>query len=498
MLDRLDYGVLVLSRDLELLYANARWTSWLGVPVERGVSFATLLGEVAGPSEAELRATSMDGRSRSFVAALRAPAGGGAPRRIVCGVHLTDDALILEAREENDGERAALSGVARQLAEATDIGEVLRTLCDIATRQCHATGAAVLRVMEAQGEVVAATGDFEAARGTFFALKGSLLMDAITQNTLVSEHNYRASRRPLLRALPDLPIGPIMLAPLRAHDEMLGVISVCRGVGAAPFAENETYALRELADHAALAVHKSLLLLRAQSADRAKSRFLATMSHELRTPLTALAGYHELLIDQVIGPVSDSQLDILERVRSVTTHLSSMIEEILSFTSLEEGKEIVRPTEFLVADLVRAAVAVVQPLADQRKLPVTIELPRAHVRMTSDIDKLRQVLVNLLGNAVKFTDSGRIVVKVWVVASVVWIEVQDSGIGIPLAEQMRLFRPFAQVDSGLTRRHGGTGLGLYISRRLVTLLGGHIEVFSAPDKGSTFRIALPKVWDNKP
>ena len=498
VLDRLDHGVLVLSRDLELVYANARWTSWLAVPIVHGVPFATLLGEIAGPSEGELRATLADGRARSFVATLGAPAGGGAPRRIACGVHLTDDALVLEAREEDDGGRAALIGVARRLAEATDIGEVLRTLCDIATRQCHATGAAVLRVMEAQGEVVAATGDFEAARGTFFALKGSLLMDAITQNTLVSEHNYRASGRPLLRALPDLPIGPIMLAPLRAHDEMLGVISVCRGVGAAPFAENETYALRELADHAALAVHKSLLLLRAQSADRAKSRFLATMSHELRTPLTALAGYHELLIDQVIGPVSDSQLDILERVRSVTTHLSSMIEEILSFTSLEEGKEIVRPTEFLVADLVRAAVAVVQPLADQRKLPVTIELPRAHVRMTSDIDKLRQVLVNLLGNAVKFTDSGRIVVKVWVVASVVWIEVQDSGIGIPLAEQMRLFRPFAQVDSGLTRRHGGTGLGLYISRRLVTLLGGHIEVFSAPDKGSTFRIALPKVWDNKP
>ena len=135
VLDRLDYGVLVLSRDLELLYANARWTSWLGVPVERGVPFATLLGEIAGPSETEMRATLTDGRSRNFVEFLRAPADGGAPRRIVCGVHLTDDALVLEAREENDGERAALSGVARQLAEATDIGEVLRTLCDIATRQ---------------------------------------------------------------------------------------------------------------------------------------------------------------------------------------------------------------------------------------------------------------------------------------------------------------------------------------------------------------------------
>ncbi len=498
VLDSLERGVLVLSLDLHLLYANARWTSWLGAPIASGLSFATLLAENAGPSEAELRATGVDGRTRTFTTALRAEVRGGAPRRIDCSVHRTDGTLILEARVDDDGERSNLTGVVRQLAEAPDIGEVLRTLCDIATRECHATGAAVLRVMEAQGEVVAATGDFEAARGSFFELKGSLLMDAIGHDALVTEHNYRASGRPLLRALPDLPIGPIMLAPLRAHDETLGVISVCRGVGAALFSENETHALRELADHAALAVHKSLLLMRAQSADLAKSRFLATMSHELRTPLTALAGYHELLIDQVIGPITESQLDILERVRSVTTHLSSMIEEILSFTSIEEGKEIVRPTEFLVADLVRASVAVVQPLADQRKLRVAIELPRAHVRMTSDIDKLRQVLVNLLGNAVKFTDSGRIAVKVRVVHSVVWIEVQDSGVGIPLAEQMRLFRPFAQVDSGLTRRHGGTGLGLYISRRLVTMLGGHIEISSAPGKGSTFTIALPQVWESQP
>jgi signal transduction histidine kinase len=156
----------------------------------------------------------------------------------------------------------------------------------------------------------------------------------------------------------------------------------------------------------------------------------------------------------------------------------------------------VRPTDFLAADLVRAAVAVVQPLADQKKLPIVVDLPRSHVRMTSDIDKLRQVLVNLLGNAVKFTDTGRITVRVRRSEKVVMLEVEDTGIGIPLSEQMRLFRPFAQVDSGLTRRHGGTGLGLYISRRLVTLLHGHIEVISAPDRGSTFRVALPPVWES--
>jgi Signal transduction histidine kinase len=495
VLDNLERGVLVLSRDLEVLYANARWTRWLGKHMQRGVPFVSLVTENAELTEMELRTSFEDGRARSFVAGFR-PATEGRPLRVVCAVHRADETLIIEARVDNV-ERSALTDITRRLAEATDIGEVLRTLCDIATRQCHATGASVLRMIDAQGEVVAATGDLAMSRGTFFELEGSLLMDAITQDALVAETNYRESGRPLMRVLPEMPVGPIMVAPLRAHDEMLGVISVSRGVDAVAFDEGEMDELRILADHAALAVHKSLLLLRAQSADRAKSRFLATMSHELRTPLTALAGYHELLIDQVIGPVTDAQLDILERVRSVTTHLSSMIEEILSFTSLEEGKEVVRPTDFLVADLVRAAVAVVQPLADQKKLPIVLDLPHAHVRMTSDIDKLRQVLVNLLGNAVKFTDAGRITVCVHEKGNVVWLEVQDTGIGIPLSEQMRLFRPFAQVDSGLTRRHGGTGLGLYISRRLVTLLGGHIEVISAEDCGSRFRVALPKIRESK-
>jgi signal transduction histidine kinase len=218
------------------------------------------------------------------------------------------------------------------------------------------------------------------------------------------------------------------------------------------------------------------------------------MSHELRTPLTALAGYGELLADQVIGPMSEPQLDILERMRSVTTHLSAMIEEILAFTSLEEGRETVRPSEFLAEDLVRSALAVVEPMAEQRGIVVELKLKSTSVRVTSDIDKARQILVNLLGNAVKFTDRGRVTIRLVRASTSVRIDVQDTGIGIPADELPRLFRPFAQVDTGLTRRHGGTGLGLYISRRLATMLGGHIEVASEPGVGSTFSVVLPLEW----
>ncbi|MDB4889851.1 MAG: hypothetical protein JWL61_1706 [Gemmatimonadetes bacterium] len=496
LLDALEAGVLILSRDLRIEYANARWARWLELAVGPGTSFASLLHENVAFVQDELRAALADGEARTLHLNLL---GGrdSAPRRVSCCVRVAGDGLVLEAHADADDERVALHDTARRLAEVTDMAEVLRTLCDIATNQCGASGAAVLRVVDHQGEVVAAAGDLLPAQGRCFDLDGSLLEKAITEQVIVSESQFRDSGRPLMRAVPQLALGPVILAPLHAHGETLGVLAVARGVGAKPFRAREIDRLRMLADHAALAVHKSMLLMQAQSADRAKGRFLATMSHELRTPLTALAGYNELLCDQVIGPVSDPQLDILERMRSVTMHLSAMIEEILSFTNLEEGRELVRPSEFLVADLVRASIAVVQPMADQKKLSLDVVLPKSPIRITSDIDKSRQILVNLLGNALKFTDTGGVRVVVSKTASDIRIDVTDTGIGIAEEELTRLFRPFAQVDAGLTRRHGGTGLGLYISRRLVTLLGGHIQVNSKQGVGSTFSVVLPLAWDGR-
>jgi signal transduction histidine kinase len=207
--------------------------------------------------------------------------------------------------------------------------------------------------------------------------------------------------------------------------------------------------------------------------------------------LTALAGYEELLADQVIGPLSENQLDVLERMRAVTQHLAVVIEEVLAFSSLEDGREVVRATEFLAADLMRAAAAVIEPLARQKHLTFTSRVPDEPIRMTSDIDKIRQILVNLAGNAVKFTDQGEVHLSLERRDGQVRFTVCDTGIGIASGDLARLFRPFAQVDTGLTRRHGGTGLGLYISRRLAELLGGRIEVKSEVGRGSEFTLVLP-------
>jgi signal transduction histidine kinase len=254
-----------------------------------------------------------------------------------------------------------------------------------------------------------------------------------------------------------------------------------------------------IADHAALAMWKAELLEQSRAADRAKGRFLATVSHELRTPLTALTGYEELLADEVIGPLSEPQTDVLERMRSVTNHLTVMIEEVLAFSSIEAGHEVVRPTDFLAADLVRAAAAIVDPLARQKRLLLEIQLPDEPIRLTSDIDKVRQIIVNIAGNAVKFTDRGSVRITLsehrWHEAQAerheVRFAVTDTGPGIAPEDARRLFRAFSQVDAGLTRRHGGTGLGLYISQRLAQLLGGRIDVESELGVGSTFTLSLP-------
>jgi len=427
----------------------------------------------------------------------------GATRRLV--VHdPAERALSIEVCRDADGrltlgladletldQTASLRELARRMAGETDTNRLLELLCDAADRQTGGDGGGVLKAIANEGELVAALGVLAIARGRRFPLSGSLAREVLRTRDIVAIENFSDSRRPLMQVAPDLEIGPMLLAPLIAHDVILGVIVVTRRSGAEPFSSREFARLRVIADYAAVALWKAELLEQAQAADRAKGRFLATVSHELRTPLTALAGYEELLADQVIGPLSEGQRDVLERMRSVTHHLASVIEELLTFSSLDEGRETLRPTDFLAADLVQATAAVIEPLARQKHLAFHVVVPDAAIRMTSDVDKIRQILVNMAGNAVKFTDTGEVRLELSRTNGDVRFTVRDTGIGIAQRDLERLFLPFTQLDTGLTRRHGGTGLGLYISRRIADMLGGRIEVESEPSKGSAFTLVLP-------
>jgi signal transduction histidine kinase len=402
-----------------------------------------------------------------------------------------DGQLLIGLSSEMLGDSEPLRHLARQLAAETDTEAILEILCVAASEQCGGNGAGVLKAVANEGEFVAAMGPLTAARGRRFALPGSLARQVIRKRDVVSVDDFGAKSWPLAKVVPELRVGPMLLGPLMARRVILGVLVVTRDPGSAPFSQREAHRLRVISDYAALALWKAELLDQAQAADRAKSRFLATVSHELRTPLTALAGYGELLADQVIGPLSENQLDVLERMRSVTQHLASVIEEVLAFSSLDEGRERIRPTDFLAADLVQAVAAVVEPLAHQKRLTFALTVPDSPIRMTSDVDKIRQILVNLAGNAVKFTDVGGVRLELQRRNDDVCFSVCDTGIGIASDDRGRLFKPFAQLDTGLTRRHGGTGLGLYISHSLAELLGGRIDVESKVGRGSTFTLVLP-------
>lgn len=229
----------------------------------------------------------------------------------------------------------------------------------------------------------------------------------------------------------------------------------------------------------------------AEVASQAKSEFLAAMSHELRTPLGAIVGYMELLLADMVGTLEPLQRSYLGRVRAAARHLITIIEEILSFSRLEAGKQPVYVEDVDAIELARDVKELLEPQATQKGLALVLELPPAAVPLRTDTTKLRQILINLLGNAIKFTDSGRVSLELSCADERVVFLVRDTGSGITNADAARIFEPFTQVDQSLRRVKGGTGLGLPVSRRLSRLLAGDLTVDSVVGEGTTFTLSLP-------
>ena len=238
----------------------------------------------------------------------------------------------------------------------------------------------------------------------------------------------------------------------------------------------------------------------AEAANRGKAEFLAAMSHELRTPLNAIGGYAELMEIGVRGPVSSAQLEDLRRIRVSQRHLLRLVNEILNYARIETGTVHYDVEDVPLATLVTS----VEPLIAPQLAAKNLRFHYDHCGDTpliarADHEKTRQVLLNLLSNAIKFTDAGGTVdVGCAALDGTVLVHVRDSGIGIPCAEQQRVFEPFVQVDASLTRAHEGAGLGLAISRDLARGMGGDLTVESRPGEGSTFTLVLPRGADRVP
>jgi signal transduction histidine kinase len=230
-----------------------------------------------------------------------------------------------------------------------------------------------------------------------------------------------------------------------------------------------------------------------ERAAQLKNEFLATMSHELRTPINAILGYNSLLRDGLFGQLSEKQQDALDRMRTAAEHLLSLINDVLDLSRIEAGKIALNPTDIEWLPFLEALSAPVRPLAARKSLSYAVSIAPGLPRVRADEVRLRQVLLNLLANAVKFTDRGWIELRVAPshVSNRIHIDVTDTGIGIEESHLEMIFEEFTQVDQSSTREHGGAGLGLAISRRLIRAMGGALTVTSVPGRGSTFRVELP-------
>ncbi|HEU4452747.1 MAG TPA: PAS domain S-box protein [Longimicrobium sp.] len=280
--------------------------------------------------------------------------------------------------------------------------------------------------------------------------------------------------------------------PLTAGGRTFGVLSLVQAESGRRFGEDDVPLARELAHRAALALENARLYEEALAGNRAKSGFLATMSHELRTPLNAMIGYVDLLLMGIPAPIPEAARAQVERIRLASTHLLSIIEEILTFSRLEAGRETVEVEEVDLSAVIGEVTAIIEPLAAAQgiafRVPERVDPPT----LRTDPRKLRQILVNLLGNAVKFTREGSVSFEVERADGHVLLHVRDTGIGVDPRFHEMIFEAFRQVDDAKTRSAAGTGLGLAVSRRLARLLGGDVTVSSEAGAGSTFTVRLPE------
>jgi len=303
-----------------------------------------------------------------------------------------------------------------------------------------------------------------------------------------------------------LPVEAIAGKMLAEHGELTAVVSILHdrreAIEKALLYEQLKQASDELEKkvHAATAdIAQQNELLRRQAfeleqASALKSQFLANMSHEFRTPLNAILGYTSMLQQGIAGELDPAVKRQLGRVASNGQHLLTIINEILDISRIEAGRMPLQISRFKVPDLVGEVIAEVEPLIRRSKLAVTTDIPADLAPIASDRQKVKQVLLNLMSNAIKFTPQGSVDISARKLApqKVIAVTVADTGIGIAPADHARIFEDFKQLDNSPTRAYGGTGLGLSICRRLAQMIGGDISVESQLGEGSRFTLLLPQ------
>jgi len=289
----------------------------------------------------------------------------------------------------------------------------------------------------------------------------------------------------------------LLAVPLLREGRVLGGIGLSRRAPG-EFPPEVVELLQTFAAQSTLAIQNARLFREIadksrelEVASQHKSQFLANMSHELRTPLNAILGYTELIADGIYGEVPEQFGEVLGRVQASGRHLLGLINDVLDLSKIEAGQLTLATNDYSFQDVVQTVVSAVESLAAEKKLGLEVHVSPALPAGQGDERRIAQVLLNLVGNAIKFTDSGKVDIRVSAENGQFLIGVSDTGPGIPADQQDRIFEEFQQVDSSSTRKKGGTGLGLAIAKRIVELHGGRIWVDSTVGAGSTFSFSLP-------
>jgi signal transduction histidine kinase len=401
----------------------------------------------------------------------------------------------------------SLSEIGQAVNSTLDLEEVLSKIVKNAVQLSGAEGGAVFEAND--GEV----GGFR-LQATYGLSKG--IVDMMRQTPLRAGEGAtgRAAETRAPVQIPDLQMDPeysgrlrrvmdqagfgsLLAVPLLREGRVLGSLAVFRKQPG-EFASEVIELLQTFAAQSTLAIQNARLFreiaqksAELEIASQHKSQFLANMSHELRTPLNAILGYTELINDGIYGEVPEKISEVMERVQASGRHLLGLINDVLDLSKIEAGQLKLSVNEYSFNDIVQSVISGVESLAAEKKLTLTTDLAPDLPTGRGDERRVAQVLMNLVGNAIKFTDKGEVAVSVTAPESIFLASVRDTGPGISAEQQQMIFEEFQQVDSSSTRKKGGTGLGLAIAKRIVELHGGRIWVESVPGKGATFSFSLP-------